>query len=88
LHTIADKLAQGDVTSQIAIHGEQMPGLARLRQATPEDWKIAYRDLPNGGEIRFSSPLPDMVAAIHQYFDAQLSDHGHHAMPHHPHGTP
>jgi len=58
-----------------------MPGLARLRQAKPGEWKTQYRDLENGAEIHYSSTLSEMILAIHQYFDAQLSDHGRHAMP-------
>ena len=82
LKDISGKFGHGDFSGPAAIHGDQMPGLARLRQAKPDEWKIQYRDLENGAEIRYSSALPEMVQAIHQYFNAQLSDHGRHAMHH------
>jgi hypothetical protein len=52
----------------------------------PDEWRIEYRDLPNGAEIRYSSMVPDIAQAVHEWFDAQLSDHGRHAMPGHLHG--
>ncbi|WP_217807380.1 aspartate carbamoyltransferase [Methylomagnum ishizawai] len=85
LATIAAGFRRGDFAGPIAIHGAGMPGLARLRQAQPGELDIAYREVADGGEIRYSSKVPAVVAAIHQYFEAQLADHGHHAMPGHPH---
>ena len=35
------------------------------------------------GEIVYRSDEPRLVAALHQWFDAQLSDHGHDAMAGH-----
>jgi hypothetical protein len=38
--------------------------------------RIDYKDLSDGGEVRYSSSHPPLVAALHRWFDAQLSDHG------------
>jgi hypothetical protein len=81
LQDIAGEFGRGDFSGPAGIHGGQMPGLARLRQAKPGDWKIEYRDLPNGAKIRYASTLPEIVQAIHDWFGAQLSDHGRHVMP-------
>lgn len=88
LAAIAAGFRRGDFSGPLAIHGEGMPGLARLRQAQPGELDIAYREVADGGEIRYSSKTPAVVAAIHQYFEAQLADHGRHAMPGHPHHHP
>ncbi|CAN0625949.1 protein of unknown function [Burkholderia multivorans] len=63
-----------------------MPGLALLRVAQPGELKIRYRDLPNGGEIAYRTDKPCLVTALHQWFDAQLTDHGHDAMAGHDPG--
>lgn len=85
LRDIADRFVQGDFSGPIYIHGEGMPGLAELRKARPDQWKVVYRDVEAGAEIEYSSTQPKLVDAIHAWFDAQLTDHGHHAMPgHHP----
>ena len=63
-----------------------MPGLAVLRTAQPGELKIRYRDVANGGEIVYRANDPRLVAALHAWFDAQLSDHGHDAMAGHDPG--
>lgn len=87
LQHIAAAFAQGDFSGPARIHGDQMPGLAELN-AGAKDLKIVYSELPEGGQIVYSSARPDLVQAIHRYFDAQLSDHGRHAVGghqgHHP----
>jgi len=87
LQHIAASFAQGDFSGPARIHGDQMPGLAEL-SAGAKGLKVEYSDLPQGGQIVYSSARPDLVQAIHRYFDAQLSDHGRHAVGghqgHHP----
>ncbi|WP_052808108.1 hypothetical protein [Methyloterricola oryzae] len=87
LQHIAASFAQGDFSGPARIHGDQMPVLAEL-SAGAQDLKIVYSDLPQGGQIVYASARPDLVQAIHRYFDAQLSDHGRHAVGghqgHHP----
>lgn len=87
LKQIATGFAQGDFSGPARIHGAQMPGLGELSDGA-KDLKVEYSDLPQGGQIVYSSARADLVDAIHRYFDAQLSDHGRHAVGghqgHHP----
>ncbi|MGN6316421.1 aspartate carbamoyltransferase [Trinickia sp.] len=83
LAMIAQQFASGDFEGPEHIHGKTMPGLDALRAAKPGELSIAYRDLPNGGEIAYRTDQPGLVNALHQWFDAQLSDHGHDAMAGH-----
>jgi hypothetical protein len=82
---IAGKFAQGDYGDPASIHGEDMPGLAALRQAKPGTIDIVYTELENGGQIVYSTKDPQLVQAIHQWFEAQLSDHSRHAVDHSMH---
>ncbi|VVE44355.1 membrane associated protein [Pandoraea eparura] len=83
---IARNFAAGDFGAPETIHGSDMPGLSVLRAAQPGELKVAYRDLPNGGEIVYRANEPRLVDAVHAWFDAQLSDHGHDAMAGHDPG--
>ena len=68
-----------------------MPGLADLKAARPGQVTIEYRDVDAGAELRYRTSDAKLVAALHQWFDAQLSDHGADAMAghmqHHDHGA-
>jgi hypothetical protein len=77
----AAKFQRGDFGDPAAIHGDGMPGLAELRDGFAQI-SVAYAKLPNGAEIRYTTGDPAMVAAVHAWFQAQLSDHGGHAMEH------
>jgi hypothetical protein len=57
-----------------------MPGLGALSTGFRRI-RIRYMDVPAGGRIRYSSGDPSLVRALHVWFDAQLMDHGAHAMP-------
>jgi hypothetical protein len=83
LSKISHEFAQGDFSDPARIHGEDMPGLAELRRAKPGEIKVKYKELHNGGEIDYSTDYPALIEAIHQWFDAQLSDHARHAIPGH-----
>lgn len=83
LSEISSEFSQGDYTKPTQVHGKDMPGLARLKTAKPDQIKIVYRELPNGAQIKFSTKLPQFIKAIHQWFDAQLRDHARHAVPGH-----
>lgn len=80
LAAIARRFSTGDFGASEQIHGSDMPGLAVLRAARPGELKIDYRDVRGGGEIVYRSAQPRLVAALHEWFDAQLADHGHDAM--------
>lgn len=85
LAKISQEFRQGDFSNPAKIHGEDMPGLAELKMATPGRINIVYKELPNGAEIAYSTHDAKLIEAIHQWFDAQLSDHARHATPSHPH---
>ena len=80
---ISREFQQADYSGPTQIHGENMPGLDVLRNAKPDQISILYKDLPNGAEITYSTDIPMLITAIHQWFDAQLSDHGRHAVSGH-----
>ncbi|WP_020563299.1 hypothetical protein [Methylosarcina fibrata] len=83
LAKIAKAFSRGDFSDPAKIHGEDMPGLAKLKAARPGELRMAYRDLPDGGEIEYASQVPGLIAALHAWFDAQLSDHARHAVTGH-----
>jgi len=80
LHGIAQAFAGRDFGKPMRIHGADMPGLAQMRAAKAGELSVAYRELPDGAEIVDASDSPDVIAAIHRWFDAQLRDHGKDAM--------
>ncbi len=86
LSEISVAFKQGDYSKPAHIHGQDMPGLNALKTASPGQVKIEYIELPDGAQIDYSSHSPHLIRAIHQWFDAQLSDHARHAVPAHPHG--
>jgi hypothetical protein len=77
----AEKFRKGDFSDPAKIHGEDMPGLAQLKAGAAKV-DIRYTGLPDGAQIRYTAKDPKLVAALHQWFAAQLSDHGHHATHH------
>jgi hypothetical protein len=78
LRAEAERFGRGDFTDPGRVHGDDMPGLAALR-ASAGRLAVAYRDITSGGQITFSTGDPALVAALHAWFDAQVSDHGQHA---------
>jgi len=72
----AERFRKGDYSDPMSIHGMDMPGVQHLSSIKPGQIVIAYRELPNGAEVRYTGKDAATVAAIHQWFDAQLSDHG------------
>ena len=78
----AVRFARGDFHDPAMIHGAEMPGLHTLVMGT-DRLTVEYRDVERGGEIRYSSADPDLIITIHEWFAAQLSDHGEHAQGSH-----
>ena len=74
----AAKFQAGDFSDPAAIHGHEMPGLKAL-SAGRSEIDVQYRALPDGGEIRYSAQSAPLTQAVHDWFAAQRSDHGHHA---------
>ena len=75
LGMISKQFAQGDFSAPASIHGSNMPGLAELEKARPGQLRIEYKELPDGAQITYSSARPELIDAIHRWFDAQLADH-------------
>lgn len=85
LHDIQRQFRKGDFSGPAHIHGSAMPGLAELKAATPGAISVAYKDVHGGAELTYRTSDAKLVAALHRWFDAQLSDHGADAMQGHPH---
>ena len=89
LQEIRQQFGNGDFSGPAHIHGHDMPGLAELRAAPPGVVSVAYKPVDGGAQLTYSTQDPKLVAALHRWFDAQLSDHGPDAMEghqHHHHG--
>ena len=85
LKDIADRFAKGDFSGPSHIHGADMPGLVELQKTERRDIAIRYADVPAGAEVTYTTKDARLVAALHTWFDAQLSDHGSDSMPGHDH---
>jgi len=77
----AERFAAGDFHDPAMIHGESMPGLHDLAMGH-ERLAVEFDAIERGAQIRYSSEDPQLVAALHAWFDAQLMDHGEHAQAH------
>ena len=67
-----------DFDDPAQIHGDEMPGLATLRNSY-EQVTVTFSTLSDGAQIVYTTDQADVLAALHAWFDAQLSDHGSHA---------
>jgi hypothetical protein len=85
LKDVADRFARGDFGAPTDVHGAEMPGLAALKAAVPGELRVRYRDVQSGADIQYSSRDPKIVSALHEWFDAQVADHGKDAMAGHDH---
>lgn len=85
LRDIEAQFRNGNFSGPAHIHGSGMPGLAQLQAARPGEISIAYRDVEGGAELAYRSANPQLVSALHAWFDAQVSDHGADAMAGHDH---
>jgi len=59
-----------------------MPGLATLA-ASSGKLDIKYKERPDGASLTYLSYDREVVAAIHDWFAAQRSDHAAHEHMHH-----
>lgn len=71
----AAKFAAGDFGDPATIHGDEMPGLAELRTGAARI-TVRYEELPDGARLYYTTTEPQLVTALHQWFEAQSSDHG------------
>lgn len=85
LSEISNEFKRGNFSNPVKIHGKDMPGLAELEAAQSGQITFEYEELPDGAQITYSTEVEKLRHAIHQWFDAQLSDHAHHALPGHSH---
>lgn len=85
LQEIRAQFLKGDFSGPSHIHGQEMPGLAELRLAKPGQIAIDYKDVTGGGQLTYQTGDAVLVAALHKWFDAQLTDHGKDAVEGHAH---
>ncbi len=71
--------AAGNFSDPAYIHGSDMPGLQAL-SASATRLEVRYSALPAGAQIAFTTQDASLVSAVHEWFDAQVKDHGAHAM--------
>ncbi|WP_336215337.1 hypothetical protein [Nonomuraea sp. LPB2021202275-12-8] len=69
---------RGDYGDPASIHGGEMPGLRELERGHSRI-DIRYAELPAGARISYTTSDASLVAALHAWFDAQVTDHGQHA---------
>lgn len=74
----AAAFARGDFGDPEEIHGPGMPGLDVLRSRYDEI-DLTLTSTSAGARIRYTSKAPEVVDALHRWFEAQLMDHGNHA---------
>lgn len=74
----ADRFRRGDFADPARIHGDDMPGLAALRENAGK-FTVDYRTTADGARITYTSAQATLVTALHAWFDAQVSDHGNDA---------
>ena len=74
----AINFSSGNFSDPTALHGDEMPGLKDLT-AGASKVKVEYAALPKGAQITFTSDDTHLITSLHQWFGAQLSDHGHDA---------
>ena len=74
----AKAFSQGDFGDPAQIHGDSMPGLAEL-EGGYQRIEVRYRERPDGATLTYTTEEPALVDALHDWFEAQLSDHGDHA---------
>ena len=73
----AVKFRAGDFEDPAVIHGQDMPGLAELREGAMDGRiTVAYAELEDGARLRYTSTDPTLIDAIHSWFAAQTMDHG------------
>ncbi len=75
LRKMADDFGKGDFSETERIHGTDMPGLAQLKRAQPNDIKFEYETLENGAQIHYSSEYPQYIEALREWIQAQAVDH-------------
>lgn len=73
--------SNADFRDPKTLHGMNMPGIDILEKSKRK-LKVEYKELKDGAQLTFASPDSIIIDAIHQWFDAQLRDHGSDARSH------
>lgn len=75
------RFSRGEFSDPAYLHGPDMAGLATLQKAGAAGrLKVSYRLLPDGAELVYEAAQASVVAALHSWFEAQVADHGKHAV--------
>jgi hypothetical protein len=80
LQAEAARFQHGNYSDPGTIHGPDMPGLSAVARGA-RHIDIRYTQIPTGAQIAYATADPALVGAIHTWFDAQVKEHGLHAMP-------
>jgi hypothetical protein len=78
LRNEAKRFANGDFSDPMAIHGMKMPGIDEWRR-NAANVNVNYSSVPLGARITYRTVAPALIQALHDWFEAQLMDHGTHA---------
>ncbi|MGW0732923.1 aspartate carbamoyltransferase [Streptomyces sp. NPDC002851] len=78
----AKAFSRGDFADPARIHGADMPGLAELRDGY-DRIEVRYKERADGATLTYTAKDSALVGALHDWFEAQLGDHGAHAEPGH-----
>ena len=73
----ANHFREGNFDDPAQIHGHSMPGLKELQEHNGQI-EIVYSELPDGAQIEYVTNEPELIEALHHWFEAQVSDHGEH----------
>ncbi|GAA3475146.1 hypothetical protein [Nonomuraea roseola] len=72
------RFGRGGFGDPATIHGGRMPGLAESSKGY-QLITLAHTDTPDGARLTYTTQDEALTAALHAWFDAQVSDHGEHA---------
>jgi hypothetical protein len=73
-----ERFSRGDFDDPAAIHGEDMPGVAELADGY-DRITVTYVERPDGAALVYTTNDPELVEAVHAWFERQVMDHGEHA---------
>lgn len=76
LRAIRLQFLKGDFSGPTHVHGAEMPGLAVLKASQAGQIGIDYEDVDAGAELTYVTSDARLVNALHDWFEAQLADHG------------
>lgn len=80
LQSITEEFDKGNFSDPATLHGNQMPGLQTL-QERHERLNVTYSEIDEGAKVAYRTQDTVVVNALHDWFDAQLRDHGPDAQP-------